>query len=141
MVLADGGAIEHCVERGHFVDAHGRHFQNVGYLVHHGQAGPAAVLLLGHVQQRNDGGLFVLRRIFFEDVAYFLLVFRSKLKLDIIQWAFTMLSPNISTSFTMKLALLNDLLHLGNNNCGNFINSTVCRGLLPELPGSYLSGA
>jgi hypothetical protein len=66
-VLADRLAVVHCVEGCDFVDAHGRHLQHAGDLVHNANAGEA-VLTLTEVQQRHNGGLLVLGRVALEDL-------------------------------------------------------------------------
>lgn len=71
--LAHGRAVVHGVEGGDLVDAHGRHLEQAGDLVHDADAGEA-VLALAEVQQRHDGGLFVLRGVSLEDLGNQLLV-------------------------------------------------------------------
>lgn len=56
---ADGIPIVHCVKGGDLVYSHGGHLQNAGDLVHDADA-REAVLSLSEVEQRHDGGFFVL---------------------------------------------------------------------------------
>jgi hypothetical protein len=67
--LAHGVSVVHGVERGHFVDSHGRHLQQASDLVHDADAGEA-VLALAQVEQGHDGGLFVLLGVSLEDLGH-----------------------------------------------------------------------
>lgn len=66
-VLAHRVPVVHGVESGHLVDAHRGHLEDARHLVHHGQARPS-VLALAEVQDRHDGGLFVLGWVTLEDL-------------------------------------------------------------------------
>lgn len=65
--LAHGVAVVHCVEGGDLVDAHGRHLEQAGDLVHDADGGEA-VLALAEVEDGHDGGLLVLRGVALEDL-------------------------------------------------------------------------
>ena len=54
MIFPDWVAHEHCIEGGHLVDAHARHTNHLGHVVHGAYGQPAAILTLGQVQQRNN---------------------------------------------------------------------------------------
>lgn len=73
MEPAHGVAVVHGVERRHLVDAHGRHLQYPGYLVHDADA-REAVLPLSEIEQGHHGGLLILRGIPFQDLGNELLV-------------------------------------------------------------------
>lgn len=66
MVLPNRLAVVHGVEGSDLVDAHGRHFEHAGDLVHDADA-CEAVLALPEVEEGHDGGLFVLRRVTLQD--------------------------------------------------------------------------
>lgn len=55
--------VEHCVESGHFVDSHGRKFQQLGNIVHDADTCPSLVLSLPEVQKRDNSSFLVLRRV------------------------------------------------------------------------------
>jgi len=59
-VGANGFPIEHSVERGDFVDTHGRKLEKLGDIVHHTDARPSLVLPLAQVEKGNDRCLLVL---------------------------------------------------------------------------------
>lgn len=82
MVLANRLAVVHGVEGGDFVDAHWGHFKESGDLVHDADAGPA-VLALGEVQERHDGGFLVLGGVAFEDLVDELEVLLGELEGDV----------------------------------------------------------
>lgn len=48
--------VEHCVKGGDLVDAHARHFQVVGDIVH-SRDGQPTILALSEIQKRNQGGI------------------------------------------------------------------------------------
>jgi hypothetical protein len=73
VVTTDGVSVVHGVESGNLVDAHRRHFQSAGDLVHDADA-TETVLALAKVEQGHDGGLLVLRRVSAEDFLNELLV-------------------------------------------------------------------
>jgi len=54
--------IIHCVECGHLVHAHRRHFQYAGNFIHNADTGEP-VLTLPKIKQWHDGGLLVLTGI------------------------------------------------------------------------------
>ena len=66
-VLSGGTAVVHGIERGHFVDAHGRHLEDAGDFVHDTDAGEA-VLALAEVEQGHHRGFLVLGWVAFEDL-------------------------------------------------------------------------
>jgi hypothetical protein len=66
-VLADGRAVVHGIEGRNLIDAHGRHFEQAGDLVHDAD-GSETGLALAEVEERHDGRLLVLRRVAFEDL-------------------------------------------------------------------------
>jgi hypothetical protein len=53
MIFSDRIAHEHGVESGHLVDAHARHPNHLGHVVHGADGQPAAILTLGQIKQRN----------------------------------------------------------------------------------------
>ena len=53
MIFSDRIAHEHGVESGHLVDAHARHANDLGHVVHSADGQPAAILTLGQIKQRN----------------------------------------------------------------------------------------
>jgi hypothetical protein len=53
MIFSDRIAHEHGVEGGHLVDAHARHANDLGHVVHGADWQPAAILTLGQIKQRN----------------------------------------------------------------------------------------
>ena len=59
------------------------HLQNLCNVVHHTDRGPAAVLSLTKVQERNDGGLFVLGRIVRNDLFDFFHVVLGELERNV----------------------------------------------------------
>jgi hypothetical protein len=73
--------IEHGVERGDFVDTHRRNFNQRRNVIHDRKAGKA-VLTLRQVEQRNDGGLFVVCRVLCHNGLGRLQILGIKFKLD-----------------------------------------------------------
>lgn len=55
MELSDPFAVEHGVEGGHLVYVHFVDLRDFSHLSHGGQGEEVVVLLLGQVQERNDG--------------------------------------------------------------------------------------
>ncbi len=53
MIFSNRIAHEHGVESGHLVDAHARHANDLGHVVHGADGQPAAILTLGQIKQRN----------------------------------------------------------------------------------------
>ena len=72
--------IEHGVKRRNFVYTHGRHLQELRYVVHDADACPSLVLPLSEVEERDGSGLLVLRRVVRDDLLCTLHVFRCKLE-------------------------------------------------------------
>jgi len=66
-VLTDRFPIEHGVESGNLVNAHGRHTQEFCDVVHYADTCPSFVLPLSEIEEGNDGGFLVLRRVFGDD--------------------------------------------------------------------------
>jgi len=55
--------IEHSVESRNLIDAHRRHTKIVGDVIHDANARPSFILPLCEIEEGNDSGLLVLRRI------------------------------------------------------------------------------
>jgi hypothetical protein len=53
VVFAYFGSVEHRVEGGNLIDLHGRHFKNLGDLVHGRESKEIVVLLLSDEQGRD----------------------------------------------------------------------------------------
>jgi len=70
--------VEHGVERGHFIDTHWRHFQEIGNVVHNANARPSFILALTEIKKRNDCSLFILRWIARNNVVCALQIFGIK---------------------------------------------------------------
>ena len=79
--LAHGRAVVHGVEARDLIDAHGRHLEQAGDLIHDADGGEA-VLALAEVEKRHDRGLLVLRRVALQDLGDELLVLRGELEGD-----------------------------------------------------------
>lgn len=79
--LAHGGSVVHGVEAGHLVDAHGRHLEDAGDLVHDRDGGEA-VLTLAEVEEGHDGCFFVLGGVALEDLGDDFLVLVGELEGD-----------------------------------------------------------
>lgn len=67
VVLSNGIAVVHSVERGDLVHAHGRHLQDPRDLVHDAETREAS-LALSEIEQRHHGGLLVLWWVAGEDL-------------------------------------------------------------------------
>jgi hypothetical protein len=70
VVLANLGAVEHGVERGHLVHADGRHLEHLRHPVHGLHREVALVRLLRHVEQRDHGGALVVGRVALQDLVH-----------------------------------------------------------------------
>lgn len=73
-VLSDRFAVEHGVERSDLVNAHRRHLEQLGNVVHDRNGNPTRVLSLTEIEQWNNGSLFVLLRVVRDDFLCLLLV-------------------------------------------------------------------
>lgn len=82
-MLAYGFAVEHGVKSGDFVHSHGRHFEQFRDVIHDADRAPVLVLVLGNLEQRNDGRLFVLRRVTRDDFFGELLVLGIQFERDL----------------------------------------------------------
>ena len=76
--------VEHGVEGGDLVDAHGGHLEEVGDVVHDGDGRPALVLALAEVEKGDDGGLLVLGRVVGDDFLCTLHVLGGELEWDLL---------------------------------------------------------
>ena len=72
--------VEHSIERGYFVDAHWRHSQEIGNVVHNANTRPSFILALTKIKKRNDCSLFILRRIAGNNVLRSLQIFGIELE-------------------------------------------------------------
>ena len=79
----ENAPVEHGVEGRDLVHAHGRHLEELGDIVHNADACPALVLPLTKVEERDDGGLLVLRRVVRDDLLRTLQVLRGELERDL----------------------------------------------------------
>jgi hypothetical protein len=75
--------VEHGVERGHFVDTHWRHSQEISDVVHNANTRPSFILSLTEIKKRNDCSLFILRRIVGNNVLGALQIFGIKFEGDL----------------------------------------------------------
>jgi len=100
---ADRSAVVHGVESCDFVDTHWWHFEQARDFVHHADAGEA-VLSLAEVEERHDGGLFVLRWVAREDLFDELLVLGVELEGDteVVLWTVTMLDISSVAVSTLR---------------------------------------
>lgn len=89
---ADWFAVVHGVKSRDFVNTHWWHLEQARDFVHHADAGEA-VLSLAEIEERHDGGLFVLRRVAGEDLFDELLILGVELEWDteVVFWAITVL--------------------------------------------------
>mmetsp|Transcript_4355 Transcript_4355/g.9406 ORF Transcript_4355/g.9406 Transcript_4355/m.9406 type:complete len:277 (-) Transcript_4355:95-925(-) len=83
-VLANGLTVEHSVESGNLVDAHGAAAEDLCYFVHGGDREKVVVLPLCKVEEGNACGLLVVARVLGENGGHTLVVLRGKVEESIL---------------------------------------------------------